>query len=175
MMYLVTAYFDEETFRRCSKLMEKIELKCENSFMKDNNIPPHMTLIQFHTREDEEAVVSAFEKVIWPENGFDVQFEKSFSGIPGVACVSVVKNDFLQDFHRMVFECFESIPQTIMDRHYSPENYFPHVTVGKMLSDEQKKIAEKLMESQNRIPDGRVVKITLTQGKPPRLVSSVEV
>lgn len=170
MMYLVTAYFDQKTSQCFSDLMEKLEVNCGNSFMKDNNILPHMTLIQFHTREDEETVVSAFEKINLPEEGFSVQFGKLFSGIPGVACIPVMKSKFLLDFHKIVYDCFESIPQTIMDRHYSPEIFFPHVTVGKRLSEEQRNFAKIFFELQNMIPDGKIVRLTLTQGKPPRLI-----
>ncbi len=43
-MYLVSAYFDEESDRIIRRHIDRVADKTGNSFMLDNAVPPHMTI-----------------------------------------------------------------------------------------------------------------------------------
>ena len=50
-MYLISAYFNEHTTKQLTRLMNTIAQKSGNTYMTDNNVPPHMTISSFETRE----------------------------------------------------------------------------------------------------------------------------
>lgn len=43
-MYLVSIYFDEKTDVKLRNLIDKVARETENTFMPDNNVPPHITI-----------------------------------------------------------------------------------------------------------------------------------
>lgn len=46
-MYLISAYFDPETEKRIQKYTDAIASKTSCSYIKDNNIPPHITIAEY--------------------------------------------------------------------------------------------------------------------------------
>ena len=55
-MILVSAYFDENTNKELLRHIEGVAKASGNTFMLDNNVPPHLTLLSIETK-DADAVV----------------------------------------------------------------------------------------------------------------------
>ena len=53
-MYLISAYFDKNTTEQLQKYIDKIAVVTGNSFMVDNQVPPHLTLAAIEAEEGDE-------------------------------------------------------------------------------------------------------------------------
>ena len=51
-MYLVSVYFDDETNKRIQRYINAVAEKTRNTFMTDGNVPPHITVSAFETRDE---------------------------------------------------------------------------------------------------------------------------
>lgn len=51
-MYLVSVYFDKTAEHILQRYINKIAEKTGNSFMTDNNVPPHMTISAIEARSE---------------------------------------------------------------------------------------------------------------------------
>lgn len=51
-MYLVSVYFDKTAEHILQRYINKIAEKTGNSFMVDNNVPPHMTISEIEARSE---------------------------------------------------------------------------------------------------------------------------
>lgn len=172
MMYLVTAYFDKDTSDRLGKINDQTSQICGNDFMTANHIPPHLTLLQFQSRQNEEYVKSIFEKIELTKEPIDVEFKNVDSMIPHTLCFPVVKNEQLACINNLFYEKFCAMPDTIITRQYSPDNFYPHVSIAKRLSDSQKNTALEFLTTAIHPKKAKIVKIVLTVGKPPKELSA---
>ena len=43
-MYLISAYFDEHTTRQLQRFIDAVAQNTGNTYMIDNNVPPHLTI-----------------------------------------------------------------------------------------------------------------------------------
>ena len=53
-MYLVSVYFDDKSNKIISDYINKIAQKTGNTFMTDNHVPPHLTIMSVEAREEEK-------------------------------------------------------------------------------------------------------------------------
>lgn len=53
-MYLISAYFDEQTNKILERYIKKIAEVTGNSFMTENHVPPHMTISALEVRDEED-------------------------------------------------------------------------------------------------------------------------
>ena len=51
-MYLISVYFDDKSNKIISNYINKIAQKTGNTFMTDNHVPPHLTIMSVEVRED---------------------------------------------------------------------------------------------------------------------------
>ena len=51
-MYTITIYFDEKTNRTIQNYINQIAKVTGNMYMLDNNVPPHITLSAFDTKNE---------------------------------------------------------------------------------------------------------------------------
>ena len=61
-MYLISAYFDENTNKILKHLQQRISDKTGNDFMIRNNVMPHLTISAIEAR-NVDVLIPAFEKV----------------------------------------------------------------------------------------------------------------
>ena len=61
-MYLVSVYFDKTAEHILQRYINKIAEKSGNSFMTDNNVPPHMTISAIEARS-ENALLGAMDNL----------------------------------------------------------------------------------------------------------------
>ena len=62
-MYLISLYFDENTQDKIKYLMKKVADKSGNHYMIEANVPPHITIAMFDTKE-ENKVIELFDTKI---------------------------------------------------------------------------------------------------------------
>ena len=55
-MYLISIYFDEKTEQVMQSYINQVAKATGNTFMLDNNIPPHITLLGFQGKDEQELV-----------------------------------------------------------------------------------------------------------------------
>ena len=53
-MYLVSVYFDDKSNKINSDYINKIAQKTGNTFMTDNHVPPHLTIMSVEAREEDK-------------------------------------------------------------------------------------------------------------------------
>ena len=51
-MYLISVYFDDKNNKIISNYINKIAQKTGNTFMTDNHVPPHLTIMSVEAREE---------------------------------------------------------------------------------------------------------------------------
>ena len=59
-MYLVSVYFDDKSNKIISDYINKIAQKTGNTFMTDNHVPPHLTIMSVEAREEEKLTEVTF-------------------------------------------------------------------------------------------------------------------
>lgn len=79
-MYLISVYFDEQANKNLQRYINMIADKTGNTFMTDNNVPPHITLGK---KLDKEQMMIAFDVM---RNNF-APFDANVTGI-GLAKVN---------------------------------------------------------------------------------------
>jgi len=169
-MYLITAYFDIETSRTINELIQEAEKASGNDFMTANNIPPHLTLLQFQSKAGAEKIISTFENSIFHSNSNHVSFNEIQSNIPHIVCVPVNKDAGLSEANEILSEAFSALNETIINPYYLPQKYYPHVSLSKRLDDFQLKKVKNFLRGKVVLQQGKIERIVLTEGKPPRML-----
>lgn len=172
-MYLVTAYFDDSSSQDLTALVERTAEISGNDFMTANHIPPHLTLLQFHSKGDSLEIISAFEHAICSMTFDDVVFKKAQSEIPHVVYVPLVKNENLLAANKALSDSFSLLKETIINKHYAPGFFYPHVSLTKRLDDVQLKKTEDFLKEIEVPSSGKIARIVLTEGKPPRELKEI--
>ena len=55
-MYLISVYFDEKSSKTLEKLIKRVATATGNTFMLDNQVPPHITVAAVETKREDELV-----------------------------------------------------------------------------------------------------------------------
>ena len=174
-MYLISAYFDENTNKILKHLQQRISDKTGNDFMIRNNVMPHLTLSSIEAR-NVDVLIPAFEKVC--RGKLQPLEEKSVANntinivsvgqlFPRVIYAAPVLNEYMMKLSISIYNEFATIPETNISKFYQPYSWMPHITLGKCLD---KAVLQDLF-----MPiDGRITKIGLSTVNPYREVMSVE-
>ena len=145
-MYLISAYFDENTNRVLQGYIEKVAKATGNDFMVANHVPPHLTLSAIEARSV-DVLVPAFEKLDSKISRGDISLITVGQLMPKVLYVSPYLNEYLQNLEQQVFDCFKDIPNTTISSCYRPFSWLPHITLAKTLNREQMLAAVQVMEN----------------------------
>lgn len=164
-MYLISLYFDEKTNKRIQGYIDVIAKKTGNTFMTDGNVPPHVTISAFETNNDREAI-DKFEKGILEVKSDIIQFVSVGIFLPYVIYIAPVLNEYLYTIYCKFYENIKNIADVKIRCNYIPFNCFPHITVGKKLTNEEMKIAFNVMQNQFGVFEGKVTKIGLAKTNP---------
>lgn len=183
-MYLISAYFDENTNKILKHLQQKIADKTGNDFMIRNNVMPHLTISAIEAR-NVDVLIPAFEKVcrekLQPleEKGV-VNVNNAINIVlvgqlfPRVIYAAPVLNEYMMNLSISIYNEFTTIPETNISKFYQPYSWMPHITLGKCLEKEQMKQAFAVLQDLFMLIDGWIAKIGLSTVNPYREVMSVE-
>lgn len=166
-MYLVSIYFDEKTDKHIRKLMKQVAEKTGNTFMNDNDIPPHITVAAMETRDEEKAISAIEEGLSNIEQG-EVRFVSVGAFLPQVAYIEPVMNEYLYGLAVTLNEVLKDLPDTKISACYQPFSWLPHTTVGKQLSEEELRSAFEILQKHFVPITGKVVKIGIAKPNPHR-------
>ncbi len=164
-MYLITAYFDEETNRIIRRHIERIAACSGNDFMTRNNVPPHLTISAVEARDINELVPSV--------RGLGGEFLSGEINIvsvgtllPYVMYITPVMNDYLRTLSQRVYDALPLSDEIKVNRFYVPGNWLPHVTLGKTLDKDQMREAFFYLQDNFSPFRARVTSIGLSRVNP---------
>lgn len=164
-MYLISIYFDDKTSEKIEQLIRKTAEKSRNTFMVDGNVPPHITISAFETKQEKEVIekleVCAKEltqgELLWVSVG---------TFLPHVIYVAPVLNEYLHNMSIDVFDILKEMEDTIIRKCYQPFQWLPHTTIGKTLTKDQLRESFTVLQEQFAVFEGMVTKIGLAKTNP---------
>ena len=163
-MYLISAYFDENTNKVLKGYIEKVAQATGNDFMVANHVPPHLTLSAIEARSV-DVLVPAFEMLDGKISRGNISLISVGQLMPKVLYASPYLNEYLHNLEQQVFDCFNDIPDTTISNYYRPFSWLPHITLAKTLTREQMITAVKVMEDFKRL-DADIVRLGLAKVNP---------
>lgn len=171
-MYLISAYFNEHTTKQLTRLMNTIAQKSGNTYMTDNNVPPHMTISSFETREPNN-LIEDFNKLKNIGTG-PVNIISVGEFLPYVLYAAPVLNQYIQNLAEKTYEMLSSRDDVTINKCYKPYQWFPHITLGKKLSKEEIQIAFEAMQIHFTPISGEIVRLGLAKTNPHRDIAAIE-
>lgn len=172
-MYLVSLYFDEKTDKTIQRYMDIVAEKTGNTFMLDKNVPPHLTISAFETKQEEEAIV-CLDDVVYQMKCGRLQWVSVGGFLPYVIYIAPVLNEYLHELIEKTYEVIRKVPEIKMSPYYKPFHCLPHTTIGKKLTKQEMQIAFEVMQSQFQVLEGTVIKIGLASTNPYREIKTWE-
>ena len=172
-MYLVSLYFDEKTEERIQVLIDQVAEKTGNTFMVDGKVPPHMTVCEFATNEEEKAI-EYLKNAVANLKQMEVQFVSVGTFLPYVIFLAPVLDKELFNTSLATYLNLSKIENCSISKYYQPFQWMPHATIGKKLSSEEMKIAFEVLHNQFGPFKGTVTKIGLAKTNPYRDIAVFE-
>lgn len=164
-MYLVSIYFDEKTNHRLKQYIEQVAEKTGNTFMIDGNVPPHITVGAFETKNAIQ-IRDVLEEALASRKQGKVQLVSVGIFQTSSIFISAVYNEYLHEMCKSICEVLENVDNTIIRKNYQPFHWLPHVTIGKTLSKEQQLLAFEELQGSFGMLEANVVKIGLSKTNP---------
>jgi hypothetical protein len=166
-MYLISAYFDEKTNKVLSGYINGIAKASGNSFMIDNNVLPHLTILSVEAL-DEAEVVEKSQAVMRTLSLGEILIPTMGQILPGVIYGSAVINDYLSDVQQKLYVALKDIDGLSFSKYYKPNSWMPHITFGKTLDDRQMREAFIYMQKTFAPLEGQIVKLGVAKTNPHR-------
>ena len=173
-MYLISIYFDEKTDKQIRKIMAQVAEKTGNNFMRDNHVPPHITVAAVETKH-EELLLARVEELVKQFGRGDIQLVSVGTFSSQVIFVQPVLNEYLHELVKIFTQELGQIEDTICSAYYQPFHWLPHCTIGKQLSKVQMQQAFDVLQNQFAPMDGKVVRIGIAKTNPHRDIKVWEI
>ena len=135
-MYLISAYFDDNSARLLQGFIDEIYAVTGNDFMIRNQVPPHLTLCAFEQRSD-DAAKSLFAEMKEVLSFGEIEIASIGAFLPYVLFAQAVANEYLFNSNDSIVQVLGKNEDTIINRFYKPYAWMPHITLGKTLEQEQ--------------------------------------
>ncbi len=171
-MYLISVYFDEKAENRIQSYINDVAKQCGNTFMIDNNVPPHITVSAFETL-DERSVVEAVSNAMSDIKQNKIEWV-TVGAFPTVIFIQPVLNEYLHNLSSTIYESIQNVPDTKVSKYYKPFSWLPHATIAKQLSEEEIRKAFDTLQKSFHSFEGEVVRIELAKKNPYRVIASWE-
>ena len=172
-MYLVSLYFDEKTEERIQVLIDQVAEKTGNTFMVDGKVPPHMTVCEFATQEEEKAI-EYLKNAVANLKQMEVQFVSVGTFLPYVIFLAPVLDKELFNTSLATYLNLSKIEDCSISKYYQPFQWMPHATIGKKLSLEEMRTAFEVLQNQFGPFKGTITKIGLAKTNPYRDIAVFE-
>jgi hypothetical protein len=173
-VYLISLYFDENTTKNMQKLIDEVAKVTGNTFMIDGKIPPHITLLEFDTK-DEEAALDIFNENVSRFVQGNVLFAAIGTLKKQVIYVEPVLNEFLHNMSLEVYGMFKALPDLKLSPYYQPFGWIPHMSLGKHLDSVQITKAFETVVNKFDSFEGMVTRIGIAKTNPHRDLINVEI
>ena len=172
-MYLVSIYFDENTNKKIQKFINQVAQKAGNTFMLDENVPPHITVSAFEALAEEQ-VIKVLSHVAIELKKDTLQWVSVGQFFPYVLYIAPVLNEYLHDMSVQIYNALSQIDGVKISPYYQPFQWLPHSTIGKTLTKEEMKIAFEVMQNSFGMFEGEVLRIGLAKPNPHRDIMNWE-
>ena len=172
-MYLVSLYFDEESNKCLKKYINLLCEKTGNTFMQDKNVPPHLTIAAFETKNEEaarEALGICFKEL----SAGEIMWVSIGAFLPSVLYATPVVNEYLHGLSVKINEALSEVEGVKLSPYYRPFQWFPHTTLGKTLTPEEMSVGFNALQTQFVPLKGKVKKIGLAKANPYRDLIEME-
>lgn len=164
-MYSISIYFDDKTNKMIQNYINRVAEKTGNRFMVDGEVPPHITISLFETKQEEQ-VIEALEKAVGKINSEQVQWVSVGTFLPYVIYLTPILNEYLHSLEQIIYASIEHIEETKISPYYRPFQWIPHTTIGKKLSQEEMKVAFEVLQKDFCVFEGMVTAIGLAKMNP---------
>lgn len=143
-MYLISLYFDDKSENQIQSYINDVAQQCGNTFMVDNNVPPHITIAAFETLQ-EKIIVEVLNNALKNIKNNKIEWV-TVGAFPTVIFMQPVLNQYLHNLSSVIYESILQIPNTKISKYYKPFSWLPHVTIAKQLSEVQMKEAFSVLQ-----------------------------
>ena len=164
-MYLVSLYFDDKAAVRIESFINKVSEKSGNTFMTDNNVPPHITITSFQTAE-ENRVVEILDKRIKDIEAGIIDLVSIGVFKSSVIFLAPVLNEYLHNLSVNIYESISLVDNISISKYYLPFQWMPHTTIAKKLTKEELITAFQELEKNFTIFSGMIIRISLSKTNP---------
>lgn len=172
-MYLISAYFDDDSSKRIQKWIDEIYQVTGNGFMIQNQVPPHLTLCAFEQRNN-EAAKSLFKRMKKNLTYGEIEIASVGVFLPYVIFAQAVTNEYLFHLNNTIVRVLGENEDSIINRFYKPYAWMPHITLGKTLDQEQMKKAFEVLQ-QNFSPfKAEIISFSLAKPNPHKDIEIIE-
>lgn len=166
-MYLISLYFDKKTNQRIQQYMNQLAKKTGNTAMIDGQVPPHITISAFETKQEDE-VIESFKRTALELQSGTIQWVSVGTFLPSVFYIAPVLNEYLHTLSEQIYDSIANMKDMTIRPCYRPLQWMPHTTIGKKLSREEMLMAFQMMQNQFGVFSGEAVKIGLAKTNPYR-------
>lgn len=166
-MYLISIYFDESTEKILNSHIQHVAKATGNTFMLDNNVPPHITVAAVETKQ-EDVVISRVEELIKKLTCGEIKFVSVGSFASKVIYVQPVLNEYLHNLSVELSKELGQIEETILSPYYQPFSWLAHCTIGKQLAKEEMQQAFEVLSNEFVPIDAKVTHIGVAKTNPHR-------
>lgn len=163
MKYAIVMYFEDET-KKIQSLIDTTALACGNTYMKDTEIPPHITICSFNASNKENVIKQFLNIDKQIETGY-VFFASIGVFNPYVLFISPVLNEYLFNSSDILNKYYKSSAEDL-DINYTPYNWVPHCTVACTLTSDQLQNAFCSLQGEFKAFGGRTTKLVLARCNP---------
>ncbi|MBQ7149290.1 MAG: hypothetical protein IJR96_11150 [Pseudobutyrivibrio sp.] len=164
-MYLISAYFDDSSKKELKRLIDEIAMETGNTFMVENNVPPHMTISSIEARTGVE-LIESFKAACSMINVGDIIITSYGVLPPYVIYGTAVLNEYLMNLQNTVYENVKDLPDTSVSKYYQPYSWLPHITLGKTLTQEQMSTAFAILQKKFKPIQASIVELGLAKTNP---------
>ena len=171
-MYLISVYFDKKTEERIQSYINDVANASANLFMIENEVPPHMTILAFETRE-EDCVTEMLNVAISKIKKDKIEWV-TVGTFPTVTFIQPVLNECLHNISTAIYDVIANVPNTKISKYYKPFSWLPHATIAKQLSEEEMRKAFDVLQKNFSTFEGEVVRIEFAKKNPYRVITSWE-
>ena len=172
-MYLITAYFDDETKATLQKHINTIAKASSNTYMIDNKVPPHLTICAVEA-PNVDVLVSGFKAFADELQSGEVMLASIGTLFPYVVYCAPVPSRYLLSMSAKANEIISAVPDVSINKYYRTDSWMPHVTFAKKLNDDQMIKALTVMRSSFVPINARIVRVGLSKVNPHVDVDVVE-
>ena len=166
-MYLISLYFDKKTNQRIQQYMNQLAKKTGNTAMIDGQVPPHITISAFETKQEDE-VIERFKRTALELQSGTIQWVSVGTFLPSVFYIAPVLNEYLDTLSKQIYNGIVDMEAITIRPCYRPLQWMPHTTIAKQLSKEEMLIGFQVMQNQFGVFSGKAVKIGLAKTNPYR-------
>lgn len=164
-MYLISAYFDDETNKRIQQYIDQVAKRTGNTYMQDSHVPPHITISSFHTKNIDGAISLLKDHFSNYEQG-PIQWTSVSAFLPYVLYIAPVLNAYLHRLNLDTTTCIAQAKDIKISPYHQPFSWMPHTTICKKLTPEEMQIAFLVLQHQFGPFEGKITRIGLAKTRP---------